>query len=134
MIVFSMTVPVSAISTKLCVAISVTERRLFIFRSASLNAWESTVLSVAMTPILPFFVAVTAAAAVGKTCRDALAIICLSGLMLNLGQLLLSPILMNVHVSVTFPVMGMAVCFTMLAVTQLLVRGKELKDDNDLFV
>ena len=77
---------------------------------------------------------VSAAAVVGKTCRDALAIICLSGLTLNLGQLLLSPMLMNIHVSVSFPVMGMAVCFAMLAVTKLLVRGKALKDDNDLFV
>ena len=42
--------------------------------------------------------------------------------------------LMNIHVSVSFPVMGMAVCFAMLAVTKLLVRGKALKDDNDLFV
>ena len=30
--------------------------------------------------------------------------------------------------------MCMAVCFAMLAVTKLLVRGKALKDDNDLFV
>ena len=52
----------------------------------------------------------------------------------RLAALLLTPLLMNISVSVTFPVMGMAVCFTMLAVTKLLVRGKALKDDNDLFV
>ena len=77
---------------------------------------------------------VAAATAVGGICRNALAIICLSGLALNLAQLLMSPLLQNISVTVTVPVMGMAVCFVMLAVTKLLVRGKELKDDNDLFV
>lgn len=71
---------------------------------------------------------------VSTACRKALAIICLSVLALNLAQLLLSPMLMNVSVSVNFPVMGLAVCFAMLAVTKLLVRGKELKDESDLFV
>jgi hypothetical protein len=71
---------------------------------------------------------------VSTACRKALAIICLSVLALNLAQLLLSPMLMNVSVSVNFPVTGLAVCFAMLAVTKLLVRGKELKDESDLFV
>ena len=74
-----------------------------------------------------------AASDVSAACRNALAIICLSVLALNLGQLL-SPMLMNISVSVNFPVMGLAVCFSMLAVTKLLVRGKALKDESDLFV
>ncbi len=77
---------------------------------------------------------VAAANAVSQAARNGLGIICLTGLTLNLAQLLLSPLLMNISVAVSFPVMGLAVCFAMLAVTKLLVRGKELKDDNDLFV
>ena len=77
---------------------------------------------------------VAAANDVSGACRNALAIICLSVLALNIAQLLLAPMLMNISVSVNFPVLGMAVCFAMLAVTKLLVRGKALKDDNDLFV
>ena len=42
--------------------------------------------------------------------------------------------LVDVQMELAVPVMGVAVCFAMLAVTKLLVRGKELKDDNDLFV
>lgn len=71
---------------------------------------------------------------VSAACRNALAIICLSVLALNLGQLLLSPMLMNISVSVNFPVTGLAVCFALLCVTKLLVRGKALKDESDLFV
>ena len=54
--------------------------------------------------------------------------------MLNVAQILLTPLLQNISVTVTVPVAGLAVCFAMLAVTKLLIRGKELKDDNDLFV
>ena len=77
---------------------------------------------------------VAAANDVSGACRNALAIICLSVLALNIAQLLLAPMLMNISVSVNFPVLGMAVCFALLSVTKLLVRGKALKDDNDLFV
>lgn len=77
---------------------------------------------------------VEAANAVGKTCREGLTIICLSTLFLNLAQILVTPLLHNVSVTVTVPVMGLAVCFAMLAVTKLLVKGKELKDESDLFV
>ena len=52
----------------------------------------------------------------------------------NLAQILLTPILHNISASLTVPVMGLAVCFAMLAVTKLLVRGKALKDESDLFV
>ena len=52
----------------------------------------------------------------------------------SLRRILLTPLMRNISVSVTVPVSGLAVCFAMLAVTKLLVRGKELKDDNDLFV
>ena len=77
---------------------------------------------------------VAQASAVSRLCRNGLTIICLTGLLLNLAQILLTPLMRNISVSVTVPVSGLAVCFAMLAVTKLLVRGKELKDDNDLFV
>ena len=77
---------------------------------------------------------VEAAANLSRLCRNALAILCLSCLFLNLTQILLTPILKNISVSVTVPVLGLAVCFAVLAISKLLVRGKELKDDNDLFV
>ena len=77
---------------------------------------------------------VTQAQAVSRLCRDALTIICLTALLLNLAQVLLTPLMQNISVSVNVPVMGLAVCFAMLAVTKLLVRGKELQDESDLFV
>lgn len=77
---------------------------------------------------------VEAANAVSKTCREGLTVICLSTLFLNLAQILLTPMLHNISVSVQVPVLGLAVCFAMLAVTKLLVQGKELKDESDLFV
>lgn len=77
---------------------------------------------------------VEAAEQVSRRCRSALAIITLSSLALNLGQLLIHELLMNVQMELVLPVMGMAVCFVMLAVTKLLVRGKALKDETDLFI
>ena len=77
---------------------------------------------------------VAAAERVSRSCRDCLTIMSLTALALNIAQILLAPLLRNIAVSVSIPVLGMAVCFAMLAVTKLLVRGKELKDDNDLFV
>ena len=71
---------------------------------------------------------------VSQWCRRTLTITCLTGLGLNMAQLLMTPVLQNVRLELRIPVMGMAVSFTILAVTKLLVRGKALKDDNDLFV
>ncbi len=67
-------------------------------------------------------------------CRRSLAVIALVSLAMNLGQLLVSPLLMNIQLEVRIPVMGLAVSFVMLAVTRLLVRGKELQDESDLFI
>lgn len=77
---------------------------------------------------------VRAAGEVSRWCRQSLVIISLTVLALNIGQLLMSGLLLNVYLTVNFPVMGMAVSFAMLAVTKLLVRGKELKDESDLFI
>lgn len=77
---------------------------------------------------------VAAAERVSRSCRDCLTIMSLTALALNIAQILLTPLLQNISVSVSIPVLGVAVCFALLSVTKLLVRGKELKDDNDLFV
>ena len=77
---------------------------------------------------------VAAAERVSGSCRDCLTVMSLTALALNIAQILLAPLLRNISVSVSFPVLGMAVCFALLTVTKLLVRGKALKDDNDLFV
>ena len=77
---------------------------------------------------------VAAAERVSRSCRDCLTVMSLTALALNIAQILLAPLLRNISVSVSIPVLGMAVCFALLSVTRLLVRGKELKDDNDLFV
>ena len=77
---------------------------------------------------------VAAAERVSRSCRDCLTVMSLTALALNIAQILLAPLLRNIAVSVSIPVLGMAVCFALLTVTRLLVRGKELKDDNDLFV
>ena len=77
---------------------------------------------------------VAAAERVSGSCRDCLTVMSLTALALNIAQILLAPLLRNIAVSVSIPVLGMAVCFALLTVSKLLVRGKELKDDNDLFV
>ena len=83
----------------------------------------------------PFSAAcVEAAEAVSRRSRTALTVIVLSSLTLNLGQLLLGELLLNVQMELRLPVLGLSVCFALLSVTKLLVKGKELKDDNDLFV
>ncbi len=77
---------------------------------------------------------VEAAGEISRRCREALAIITLSSAFVNLAQLLMHGMLLDIQMELALPVMGMAVCFAMLAVTKLLVRGKALQDDNDLFV
>lgn len=77
---------------------------------------------------------VNAAEDVSRWCRRTLAVSCLVSLFLNLGLLLTADLVMNLSVELRFPVFGMAVAFAILAVTKLLVRGKELKDETDLFI
>lgn len=58
----------------------------------------------------------------------------LCDLALNLGQVFLAGALHDVSVTIRLPITAMAVSFGMLSLTRLLVRGKALKDDNDLFI
>lgn len=77
---------------------------------------------------------VAAAGEVGRWCKHALAIVALTSLALNLGQVLMSGLLLNVAVEVRIPVFSMAVAFAILALSRLLTEGKELKDETDLFI
>jgi len=77
---------------------------------------------------------VTAAAKINRLPVTALALITLSNMALNVIQALALNYLHNIDVSVSIPVMSMAVVFGTMALTRLLVQGKEIKDDNDLFV
>lgn len=70
----------------------------------------------------------------GRKCRETLLVISVASMMVNLGQVLLSPVLLDISMEVRIPVLSMAVCFAVLVMTKLLVKGKELKDESDLFV
>lgn len=71
---------------------------------------------------------------VGKWCREMLVIVSLSNLALNLGQIMMSGFLVNTSTTVRIPVESLAIAFGMLALNRLLVQGKELKDESDLFI
>ncbi len=71
---------------------------------------------------------------VGNWCRNTLAAVSLSSLALNLGQVFFAARLHNIDLTVRIPVGSLALAFGILALTRLLTAGKELKDDNDLFI
>lgn len=77
---------------------------------------------------------VAAADKINRLCVTALTLITLSNMALNVIQALAINYLHNIDVHISFPVMSMAVVFGTMALTRLLVQGKEIKDDNDLFV
>ena len=67
-------------------------------------------------------------------CRKAIPIVAVSNMILNVGQVLLAPILVNVSMELRIPVLSLAVTFGIMALTRLLAQGKAIKDDNDLFI
>lgn len=67
-------------------------------------------------------------------CRRSLILLSLSGAALNAAQIVFAGSLHYADVVVHFPVVGLALSFGLLALTRLLLQGKELKDDNDLFI
>lgn len=69
-----------------------------------------------------------------EKCRSALTIILGTTAALNVGQVVFAGALYDIDSTLTFPVFSMALVFGTLALTRLLVQGKELKDDNDLFI
>ena len=77
---------------------------------------------------------VEAAGEVSRWCKNALVIVSLTSLALNIGQVLMSGLLLNVSMEVRIPVFSMAVAFGIMALSKLLTQGKELKDESDLFI
>ena len=77
---------------------------------------------------------VSAGQRVSIWCKRTLMAASVADLAMNLGQVFCAGMLHDVDVTVRLPISAMAVSFGMLALTRLLVQGKELKDDNDLFV
>lgn len=69
-----------------------------------------------------------------RGCRRSLCVITVSATVLNLGQLVCASWLHHISGSVRIPVFSLALVFATLALTQLLNQGKELKDENDMFV
>lgn len=67
-------------------------------------------------------------------CRRALIIILLSHSALNLGQIFCASVLHQLSATFRFPIMSIGVAFIMMILTRLLQQGKQLKDDNDLFI
>ncbi len=78
--------------------------------------------------------ACAAAGKVSSWCKRTLLVICLSGTALNLVQILLAPVLYDLHVTLRIPVLSIAVVFALMLLTRLLNQGKQIKEDNDLFI
>lgn len=75
-----------------------------------------------------------AADALSNLCRHALICVTLVNMALNVGQVLLAEYIHSIAVSVRFPAMSIALAFGALALARLLSQGRELKEDNDLFI
>lgn len=76
-----------------------------------------------------------AAAQHAATCsKRTLCIIVLSHAGFNLAQVLFAGTLHNLHVQLRLPIFSIALVFAMLVLPRLLYQGKQLKEDNDLFI
>lgn len=75
-----------------------------------------------------------AAKTLSDGCRKALITLVLSTTGLNVAQLFLASILHNIDIQFRLPTVSIGLVFVLLALTRLLYRGKELKEDNDLFI
>ena len=67
-------------------------------------------------------------------CRRIICLLMGANLAMNLGQMLFAGRLVNVDLVLRLPVLSLAVAFCLMALSCLLDQGKELKDDNDLFI
>lgn len=69
-----------------------------------------------------------------RFCKAALVTIVLSHTALNLGKMLAARILITLDASFHLPILSLAIVFAILGVSRLLNQGKQLKEDNDLFI
>lgn len=78
--------------------------------------------------------AVAAGDRVGLWCRRSLLIIVLSNTALNLGQILFASRLHDLSAAFRLPVLSLAIVFALLVLSGLLHRGRQLQEDNELFI
>lgn len=69
-----------------------------------------------------------------RWCKRLIPLVAGVNMTLNLAQVLLARWLVDVNLELRLPTLSLAVAFGMMALTRLLEEGKNLKDDNDLFV
>ena len=78
--------------------------------------------------------AVTAAKTLSHWCARSLTATALAELAYHLLQLLLAPALAHVNISVNLPLSSLVFFCAVLLLAQLIARGSQLQDDNDLFI
>lgn len=71
---------------------------------------------------------------IAVSCRKVLAAVAVSSAAMNVIQLLMAGMLHQIDMQIRIPVSSMAICFGLFALVRLLDQGKELKEDNDLFI
>lgn len=69
-----------------------------------------------------------------RKARSYLSVILLSNMALNVTQVLFAYNLYNIDAKVRIPVFSVALCLGCMALTRLLVQGKEIKEENDLYI
>uniref|UniRef100_UPI004057C2F2 hypothetical protein n=1 Tax=Agathobacter sp. TaxID=2021311 RepID=UPI004057C2F2 len=69
-----------------------------------------------------------------RLCNISLGILAMSGVALNILQLVLAQNLSNIAANVTIPLMSLAFVLAALLLSRLLTENKQLSDDNELFI
>lgn len=77
---------------------------------------------------------VAAAEALSQKAQGALTVILLSNMGLNIAQILAASRLYHMDATVRIPLFSTALCFGCLVLTRLLSQGKEIKEENDLYI
>ena len=77
---------------------------------------------------------VMAAGKMSKKAQGYLTAILLSNMVLNIAQVLAASRLYNIDAMVRIPVFSVALCLGSMALTRLLGQGKEIKEENDLYI
>lgn len=67
-------------------------------------------------------------------CRRTIRVVVIASLALNLGQMLFANVLLNIGFTIRIPAVSLGIAFCMMALSRLLAQGRELKEDNDLFI
>ena len=75
-----------------------------------------------------------AAKRLSKWCGKSVVIITAAAAALNIAQLLLAGMLYSLNFELNLPIESIGLAFVLMGITRLLYQGKELKDDNELFV